>query len=267
MVEFRNFSKTKNFGTVELTGTDYENDSIGGVLRKWTFLKNGHKYYVKTFSKSLSGFDCYECENECFAYNLFQLLGLPSVKYTLDEINYRGVIYKVCVSKDYAHNCTQDCIYECIPGIDAVKGIERYNLIISYLPSIKGQLDQIIIGDFIINNRDRHLHNFELVTDDSGKLSLPCYDNGNSLYYDVRDKSLKLFYNLSWSSCPSKPFYSSWGNQLSIIDLTKYSLNKVYPEEIKLLLNKYYSKKRSELLLKLILTRMQVLEDKGVNFL
>lgn len=267
MDKLSTFSNTKNFGLVKLKRIIDENSSIGGALKKWTFIKDDYKYYVKTFSKSSSGFDCYECENECFVSELFSLLGLPNVKYYLDEIVYGGVNYKVCISKDYAHGMSQITLFECVPGVFETKGKERYDDIVNYLPSIQEQLDKILIGDFIINNRDRHLHNLEIVVNSSGEILLPCYDNGSSLFYNVRDKSLKLFYKLSWETSSCKPFYSSWGKQLSLVNLKNYSLNNVTPEEIRSLLVKYYSNKRSSLLLEFILSRLQILKDKGVNFI
>lgn len=266
MDKLTSFSRTNNFGIVNLKEIKDDNCSIGGNIKKWIFVKDDYRYYVKTFSNNPSGFPCYECENECFAYELFDRLGIPSIKYVLDEIEYDGKTYKVCISKDFAHECEQDCLFECIPGIADVRGKDRYNLLLKFLPQIREQLDKILIGDFIINNRDRHLHNLEVVTNASGEIYLPNYDNGSSLYHDVRDKSLHLFYNISWSTCPCRPFYDSWGDQLNLIDLSRYSLKNIDDKTISQLLNKYYSPKRSNMLQKLIATRLKVLKEKGVKF-
>ncbi|KYH34427.1 hypothetical protein CLTEP_16600 [Clostridium tepidiprofundi DSM 19306] len=77
----------------------------------------------------------------------------------------------------------------------------------------------MIVMDFLINNIDRHLRNFSIVTK-NGKIIkfASLYDHGLSLYADIQDFELEQDDKETWEMIDEcKPFCTSHYEQLELI--------------------------------------------------
>jgi hypothetical protein len=89
---------------------------------------------------------------------------------------------------------------------------DLYQAFVALSPSIKRQLDQMIVFDFIINNTDRHTKNFGVLqySDDQFKLA-PLYDHGLSLVSDIDEQEIIECGIETLSFKPGQPFRSLTG--------------------------------------------------------
>lgn len=225
--------------------------SSDGELLKWQVMnKKGEIWWLKS-SSVINGKEMYECESECIACRIARELKMKNVKvvgYNMDILEVGGKKYKVCSSKDFVMDSDFTTFAELVP--DAVKLYERekYEYVCEKLPDYVQQLNQILIFDAIIYNKDRHLNNLALV---DGEMVL--FDNGASMF--GRDTSAKIAYSASsfkYQSC--KPFYSTVGNQLALVNdaFSDIFLDRINIDYIKEYVNKLLGSKRGKWVIKLL---------------
>lgn len=225
--------------------------SSDGELLKWQVMnRKGEVWWLKS-SSFLNGKEMYECESECIACRIARELKMKNVKvigYNMDVLEIGDKKYKVCSSKDFVMNKNFTTFAELVP--DAVKLYERekYEYVCEKLPDYVQQLNQILIFDAIIYNKDRHLNNLALV---DGEMVL--FDNGASMF--SRDTSPKLAYkanSFNYQSC--KPFYSTVGNQLALVKDTIWDIffDEIDIAYIKECVNKLLGQQRGKWVIKLL---------------
>lgn len=224
--------------------------SSNGVFRKW--YDNENKVYIKAsgevaISKRYRSKKKYHIESimEVLAYEIGKLLGFKTIEYFLDTVMLKsGEEIVVCVSKDFMINYKERIsLLSLLARINSED--ESYENIISSFPKFKKDLDRILLFDFIIDNRDRHLRNIEIILDDKGSMLVgPIFDNGMSLLSDfIDDIDLEwikededcyenLFIN---AETPCKPFRLEHSSQIGLVDLSlaDYLKLNVHREEIR----------------------------------
>lgn len=229
-----------------------------GNLEKWTALDSeGRLIYIKTHSKSYLMSPRFECENECFVSEYFELLGLPSVKYYLDTLIEGGVKKKICYSYDFVCGKRTEHLLSFMPNLMKLRGVERFEFLKSNCPYLISELNKILIMDFLIQNDDRHLRNIQLVFNKNGSIEVPSFDNGNCLFYDRMDSELLMLINRKLSSCKCRPFFNNWEEQVKILDFSKVNLIYPNPNEVYKLCRKYYSILRSKLITAFLISRLE----------
>lgn len=201
-----------------------------GELKKWVVLIDGEKYYLKSSSK-VGEEEMYECESECICCRLAKLLGMENIVwYDLDFLVLNGETIKICISKDFIGGANYFTYAKLNPIIAKFHGHEKYDKVISIEPSLKKEIDEVLVFDAVVANTDRHLNNLAILSGVEGN-SIPLFDNGASLYSNSSVKSMKLMNKLSFGFQKCKPFYDTVGQQLSLVgevDLKRVNIHDVF---------------------------------------
>ena len=152
-----------------------------GMLGKaWRQLEDGIYLYKKGSSGAANTGN--EPYSEVIASNVAKILDLPHVTYELDK--WQEVLCTKCklftdVDNGYL------TMAEVLKTEIGDKKIWRYSEIKKIVPShIMDSIDDMIVFDFIIENKDRHFSNFGFMRDNNtGELKslAPIFDNGFSL--------------------------------------------------------------------------------------
>ncbi|MDR0918904.1 MAG: hypothetical protein LBM93_06590 [Oscillospiraceae bacterium] len=137
--------------------------------------KHGDVYYKLSQFDGV-GFYTYASYFEEVAYRLGVVLGINVLKQVsgtaLVTLNNEKYVIPVCISKDYGEGVQSRCFLEDACGADAISWTKRNGL----WEDIQGAF----VLDYIINNRDRHEHNFEILEYAEGYRLAPLFDNGLS---------------------------------------------------------------------------------------
>ncbi len=158
-----------------------------------TFLKsesdlNGIKKYYK-----LSNFDPergvvgHECVNELIVDRLLTVLGVDHLNYELinADIEIEGRTYStyLCASKDFKGPKETKTSLEYFYGVNAEKGESHYDFCVRY--GWQDYVDTMLAVDYLIQNRDRHGANIEVLRNPGMKSVrlAPMFDHGLSLLF------------------------------------------------------------------------------------
>lgn len=240
--------------------------SLGGIngdIKKWYGYTMKDDKQVNLFIKTASsrqGFTGFEPEAECVACRLANMLGLPCVKYDLMSFHVASKTYKVCVCEDFTKGSESANYVDILPFIGKLSGLDKYNTVISVVPNSRPIIDSILVFDYIIANKDRHLRNIEILSDKNGNLKLaPIFDNGMSLFSDESEAT--ILQNLSTSSnfVHSRPFLNPHYRQLSLVDFNNIHFKAVKKEEVYRLVNTYFKGNRAKYINKWLILRLKEL--------
>ena len=169
-----------------------------------TFLKseetaNGKKLYYK-----LSNFDSekgiigHECVNEIIVDRLLALLGVDHLPYKLihADVEIDGKIYDtwVCVSEDYKIRGETKTALDAYYQLNCVDNKSHYDFCVSR--GWQQYIDKMLAVDYLIQNRDRHGANIEILRNARAKTIriAPLFDHGLSLLFSCQnDKDVDIF--------------------------------------------------------------------------
>lgn len=152
-----------------------------GMLRKAWRIVNGDIYLYKanTYGYANAGNEMY---SEIIAYQIAELLGLDYVKYEIVTWNdIECVRSKLFTCEEFGYLTMTEYLTRELGS----KLKWRYKDVCRVIPKkCISQINDIMVFDFIIENKDRHFSNFGfLVNNDTGKIKklAPIFDNGYSL--------------------------------------------------------------------------------------
>lgn len=206
------------------------NGSLQGTLEKsWTIL-NGERGLLKGNCNNLSS----ESINEVIASKLHEMQGFKNyTKYKLIKINGRNYDYG-CYSKLFTSQelelisaydvvCSEKkpndiSVFEHFIHVCAKNGLDE-NILRNFL-------DYMILSDFVLSGRDRHLSNVSILRD-SGSLQFampaPIYDSGKCLFVqDIVPSSDKGLLSIKTESFASDELkLLSLVKDRSLLDVTK----------------------------------------------
>ena len=167
---------------VDLTGLDFTL-SMNGSGSAGSFYKaiDGDLYYKLSYPIGDGRF-CYESVNEVLASRLCSLFGFPNAGYDLINARIRllqneYVLY-LCKSKNYKRVDENRITLETYCTLNDIDHNDIKNL---SGKSFFGDLLNMVLIDYIINNRDRHGANIELLLSMNEERLSPIYDCGSSL--------------------------------------------------------------------------------------
>lgn len=241
---------------------NFINSSSLGVYTKYVRVVDGTKYLVKSGrGDRKSKTSILEPVTECICCDMARLMGIDCAEYTLEE-NCEELL---SVSK-WFYDETKEKFFSANKLIK-ILDISRENLydnLISNIPNIKQDLNNMIVYDYIVNNTDRHLKNFGFLEVDNKLRFAPIYDNGLALGshlddFELEDEDIE---NLLLDSDYAKCFDTSNRKQLNLVDYYSLNLNIDY-EIIVNKYSKYLSKKRYEFILALLKERIEVVKECG----
>ena len=189
-----------------------DNTSVGNLKKRWK-IADGKRILIKGGSNPFRQ----EPYNEVVAYKIATALNIPSITYTLKEID--GYPYSEC----------EDFIKEdedLVPAYLINKTLKKSNNDASYthllkcaeklgIKGFKDYLNQLIVFDYLIANEDRHFNNFGVIRnaktlDFIG--AAPIYDSGASFGFNKIDADIKAFKDIE-----SKPFKNNIVEQLKLV--------------------------------------------------
>lgn len=235
---------TDKLGDVEILDTVLQSSSDGN-LKKWRVMQkeSGKMFWLKGSSVDYSDTDLFECESECLASHLALKLGFSNVVlYELDTLHCNNEEIKVCYSEEFDEN---DVAYyaEIAPGATNFVGKEKFDFVCSLDYSMKPQIQDVLLFDILIGNKDRHLHNLAL---NVSKGEILIFDCGDSLLSQIPSDRLRL-YNTSFRFHKCRPFFDTVGKQIELIDHCTF--NSVSKDYLKQLVQKYLPKQRQDIVL------------------
>ena len=169
-----------------------------GMLRKaWRMIDgNIYLYKANTYGYANAGNEMY---SEIIAFQVAAVLGLDYVKYEMSKWNdIECVRSKLFTSEQFGYLTMTEYLNKELGS----KTKWRYNDICKIIP--KGcisELNDLMVFDFIIENKDRHFSNFGfLVNNDTGEIKelAPIFDNGYSLLnFEMEEDLINYDYNKS----------------------------------------------------------------------
>lgn len=199
------------------------NSSEGWLKKKWTII-DGKRCLLKGSSELYHQ----EAYNEVIASEICRLLDINHVEYTLSASSKN--IYSVCetfIDVDTELVSANDILKAFLPNprIDLyehfVKCCQRLGV-----KNTSESLDDIIILDYIIGNKDRHLRNFGVIRDVNTlefKGFSPIFDSGSSLMYNVPTDKIDV--NADIRSAPFAAYHSEQLKYLQTPD--RYDLSRL----------------------------------------
>lgn len=238
-----------------------------GMLYKCIGNIDDKKVFIKTGTKLRNKFSILEPVSEVIASEIIRKFNIECAINVLSKMKLPGFNEEVIVS------ISEDFLKEneSLMSIRSVLGNTNrenlYDKVISIIPNFKIDIDKMIVMDFLINNIDRHLRNFSVVSKDGDIIKFaPLYDHGLSLYADVQDFELEQDDKENWEMIDEcKPFCDSHYKQLDLIDnvnLPKVSLSEIFDVVDKY--KEYLSEYRIECIKYLLETRYNFLIGRGI---
>lgn len=198
-------------------------------------------WYYKLSYPIGNGTFCYESVNEVLASRLCSLCEFPNAGYELVyakiKLLQNKYLVHLCKSKNYKRVNENRVTLETYCTLNDIDHNDIVNL--SGKPFFSDLLNMILI-DYIINNRDRHGANIELLLSANGERLSPIYDCGSSLLaplqynkeridsYDILSDGPVNNYLISimWEDVLNT--LKSYGVKVPIIDLGQLQYSDLY---------------------------------------
>lgn len=238
-----------------------------GMLYKCIGNVEGKKAFIKTGTKLRNRFSILEPVSEVITSEIIRKFNIECAVNTLSKMKLPSFDEEVIVniSEDFLQDNESLMSIRSILGNTSRENL--YNKILDIIPKFKLDIDRMIVMDFLINNIDRHLRNFSVISKEGNVVKFaPLYDHGLCLYADIQDFELEQDDKETWEMIDEcKPFCESHYNQLELIG--DVNLPKVSLEELFDIIDKYkkhLSKYRVECIKYLLETRYNYLVERGI---
>lgn len=210
-----------------------------GMLYKCIGNIDSKKVFIKTGSKLKNKFSILEPVSEVIASEIIRKFNIECAVNTLSKIklpNFNKEIL-VNISEDFLKDNESLMSIRSILGNTSRENL--YDKVIAIIPNFKIDIDRMIVMDFLINNIDRHLRNFSVISKDGDIIKFaPLYDHGLCLYADIQDFELGQDDKETWEMIDEcKPFCESHYKQLELIGDVK--LPKVPLKELLDIVDRY----------------------------
>ena len=190
-----------------------------GVLLKWT----DNNIYYKSGSLHYGKFKAVEPVIECICSEIIEKLGFKGIKYKLHTVKSRGCNdfdsqdILCCASENFLQS--NETLVTFGKHYKRFKNKITYNQLLSDFPQFEGEINHMLIFDFIVNNIDRHFNNFGYIINGNAKYC-PIFDNGLSLYSDLNLDEIKSINKNSYAYKKfdkAKPFANKHYSQISLV--------------------------------------------------
>ena len=161
--------------------------TAGTFLKSQSTLGGVKKYYKLSNFDPVKGVVGHECINEIIVDRLLTILGIDHLRYELinADIEIEGRIYNtyLCASYDFKQQGESKTALDNYYRTNALNGESHYDFCVRQ--GWKDYVDAMIAVDFIIQNRDRHGANIEVLRNSRAHTVriAPLFDHGLSLLY------------------------------------------------------------------------------------
>ena len=175
LIDLRKLSWTK---TRQSSGT------AGSYLKSYSYSNGKKVYYKLSFFDDINGIFGYESVNEIIALRVMEQLGYSSLKYDLIHalVLIDGKEYETYLNSSYDFKLVNESkiTLENFYDINKKNNESKIDFLNRY--GFINEIYKMIIIDFLINNKDRHGANFEiLINNKTKKMRLaPFFDQGLS---------------------------------------------------------------------------------------
>ncbi|MEG0672186.1 HipA domain-containing protein [Clostridium sp.] len=250
-----------NLREISLTSTSK------GMLYKCIGNSAGKKVYIKTGTKLKNRFSNLEPISEAMGYEIINKFYIDCAVNYIEKMNIPNIDTEVLVSVSEDFLEDDEALLSIRSILGNVSREDLYSTITTMLPNFKVDIDRMIVMDFLINNIDRHLRNFSVISK-NGEISKfsPLYDHGLSLYADIQDFELSQDDKETWEMIDEcKPFAESHYKQLELIG--EVNITRVPIEEILEVVRgykEYLSEYRIQCINHLLEVRYNYLIEKGI---
>lgn len=188
-LSYEGFKKLKcNSTTGGFLYKRYVEDDFGKVK----YLDKSGTLYNKRFSNK-------EPVIEVICYEIASYLGISCAKYYLIEeelmLSPLWIKQNILISRTEWFLSNDDRLIHAkdIIGNELLRKPDAYKKFLEIFPHLEGDLNNMILFDYLINNTDRHFKNFAVIQDTSTNnyRFAPLYDHGSSLGVDYDSEYLE----------------------------------------------------------------------------
>ncbi|CAM4083111.1 hypothetical protein L1N85_14980 [Paenibacillus alkaliterrae] len=177
--------------------------------------------FFKAGAKQGDQYSKVEPVTEVICYEVGTLLGFDCVPYQLiwldqEIFNSKGQVL-ACVSKSFKKdNYIYITAEEILGSIDTETNI--YQELIQISPSVKKSINKMVVFDYLFNNTDRHLNNFEFFFSTDSQIEMaPLFDNERSLLNEISlEDDAEFEDRLLYDS--AKPFEYTHKEAIKLVD-------------------------------------------------
>lgn len=172
--------------------------TAGSFLKSYDDFRQQRRYYKLSSFDAFHGITGHECVNELIADRLLTLFGFPHLHYTLisaniiiDSTEYHTWL---CRSDNFRQFGERKLALDTFYQLERSAGESPLDFCIRY--GWRTYLDQMLLIDYLILNRDRHGANMEVLQNPKEKTIrlAPLFDHGISLVFSCHDeRSLRPF--------------------------------------------------------------------------
>ncbi len=172
--------------------------TAGTFLKAESNLEGSKKYYKLSNFDFVNGVIGHECINEIIVDRLLTILGVDHLSYELihADIEIEGTVYNtfLCASEDFKERGESKVALDDYYRANAVSGESHY--VFCVRNGWQKYIDQMLVVDYLILNRDRHGANIEVLRNARAHTIriAPLFDHGLSLLYSCHsDEEAKDF--------------------------------------------------------------------------
>ena len=274
MKNYINDNKVMN-ERIDLTFLDWDkirssSGTAGSFLKSYMMYKNKKVYFKLSDYNYVDGIVGHECVNEIIVDRLLTVLGIDHLNYYLinADIKIENKLYNtyLCASLDYKNKGESKIALETYYELNKLNN----ETILDFCKRLgfSEYVNQMILVDYLILNRDRHGANIEILINNKTmeKRFAPLFDHGLSFICRVLDESLIDKVDVLEDK-RTNSFLGSASTYENLLKLSKDELPKVNKlektdkEYIFYDLEKVISKKRIDKIWEMIWKRWCVYED------
>ena len=186
----------------------HSSGTAGIFLKAESSLSGDKIYYTLSNFDPMRGVVGHECINEIIVDRLLTILGVEHLSYDLihADIRVEGNVYEtyLCASKDFKERGESKVALDDFYRLNALPGEAHYDFCVRN--GWKDYIDRMIAVDYIIQNRDRHGANIEVLRNARAHTVriAPLFDHGLSLLYScTTDAEASKFDVMADRKCPN----------------------------------------------------------------
>ena len=206
--------------------------TAGSFLKSFDDYKGKRRYYKISNYDSWHGITGHECINELIADRLLSVLQIPHLHYQLidawiqiGEQKYRTWL---CRSEDFRHYGERKIALDTYYQLERLP--EESPLAFCIRNGWRTFIDQMLLVDYLILNRDRHGANMEVLQDRKSKSvrPAPLFDHGLSLLFSCKDTDSLAGFDVM-EDRPVQSFVGSRSAKENLSLLSPAFLSSVHP--------------------------------------
>ncbi|MBQ0042888.1 MAG: hypothetical protein KBS85_06175 [Lachnospiraceae bacterium] len=206
--------------------------TAGTFLKSQSELEGVKKYYKLSNFDPVKGIVGHECVNEIIVDRLLTVLGVDHLDYELinADIEIEGVTHStyLCSSNDFKNKGESKVALDDYYRVNSLNGESHYDFCVRN--GWKKYIDEMIVIDYLILNRDRHGANIEVLRNARAHTLriAPLFDHGLSLIFSCSTKhDAKSFDVLQDKKCRNFIGSNSCYENLLLVKDNKPELNQL----------------------------------------